>query len=281
VHAAIGAGHHVLCEKPFAHDAAEAATLLDAAERAGVVHLLGTEFRWGTGQALLTRTVRSGAIGTPRLATFLLHIPLLADPSAEVPSWWSRAESDGGWLGAHASHVVDQIRTTLGEIDGVSAALPSVVERDWTAEDSYSFRFRTVEGCDGIVQSSAADWGPIVQMVRIAGSTGAAWTEGDVVRVSDAQGTRTLEVPEDLATLPAEPPPSDLLVTAYDLLHSTGMDLGPYTRLAEVFRARIEGHAVPSDPAPATFADGLASMQIFDAVRASAASGGQWVQVAR
>src|SRR5262245_61239789 len=74
------AGKHVLCEKPFARDAAEARRMLEAAERAGVVHLLGTEFRFATGQALATRALRAGAIGEPRLASFMLQIPGLADP---------------------------------------------------------------------------------------------------------------------------------------------------------------------------------------------------------
>ena len=50
--AALEAGKHVLCEKPFAADAAEARTLLAAAEKAGVVHLLGTEFRFAPGRVL-------------------------------------------------------------------------------------------------------------------------------------------------------------------------------------------------------------------------------------
>src|SRR5438309_1555286 len=50
---AVAAGKHVVCEKPFARDAAEARQMLKAAEDAGVVHLLGTEFRWAPGQALL------------------------------------------------------------------------------------------------------------------------------------------------------------------------------------------------------------------------------------
>ncbi len=53
---ALRAGKHVLCEKPFARDAAEARVLLAAAEQAGVVHMLGTEFRFAPGQALLTRS---------------------------------------------------------------------------------------------------------------------------------------------------------------------------------------------------------------------------------
>ena len=80
---AIGAGRHVICEKPFARDAAEGRTMLAAARAAGVVHMLGTEFRWDAGQATLARTIRSGAIGEPRLATIVLHVPVLADPAAE------------------------------------------------------------------------------------------------------------------------------------------------------------------------------------------------------
>ncbi|HWW43573.1 MAG TPA: Gfo/Idh/MocA family oxidoreductase, partial [Acidimicrobiia bacterium] len=116
--AAARAGKHVLCEKPFARDAPEARRMLEAAEAAGVVHLVGTEFRWATGQALLRRVVTSGRIGAPRLATFILQIPLLADPAAEVPEWWSDGGRGGGWTGAQASHVIDQIRVTLGEFEG-------------------------------------------------------------------------------------------------------------------------------------------------------------------
>jgi predicted dehydrogenase len=41
---AIAAGRHVLCEKPFARDAEEGRRVLAAAQAAGVVHLLGTNF---------------------------------------------------------------------------------------------------------------------------------------------------------------------------------------------------------------------------------------------
>ena len=43
---AVAAGKHVLCEKPFARDLDEARAMLQAADAAGVVHLLGTEFRF-------------------------------------------------------------------------------------------------------------------------------------------------------------------------------------------------------------------------------------------
>lgn len=82
---------------------------------------------------------------------------------------------------------------------------------------------------------------------------------------------------DDLGVGPPEPPPADLLVTAYDLLHSFGIDFGPYVRLCEHFRARIEGTPPPPGPAPATFADGVANMAVLDAIRASDAAGGAFV----
>ena len=56
---AIAAGKHVLCEKPFARDAGEARRMLEAAEAAGIVHMLGTEFRYSTAQAHATRAAVS------------------------------------------------------------------------------------------------------------------------------------------------------------------------------------------------------------------------------
>jgi predicted dehydrogenase len=212
-------------------------------------------------------------IGTPRLATFMLHIPLLADPGAEVPPWWSDAAQGGGWLGAQGSHAIDQIRTTLGEFDTVSASLPHVADHGWTAEDAYLVHFRLRSGTVGVMQSVASDRGPMLFATRVAGTAGTAWSEGDRVRIADADGTRDVPCPAELAVLAPDPPPADLMVSAYDLLHSTGIDLGPYTRLAQRFRDLILGHDVPDDPAPATFVDGVASMQVLDAIRLSAAEG--------
>jgi predicted dehydrogenase len=276
----IAAGKHVVCEKPFTRDLDEARALLAAAEAAGVVHLLGAEMRFMPGQALLTRTVRDGSIGEPRLATLLLHIPLLADAGAEVPAWWSDAGAGGGWLGAHAPHVVDHVRTMLGEITAVSASLPRIVERAWTAEDGYVVHFRCASGAVGVMQATAADRGPMLFVTRVVGTGGTAWAEGDRVQVADEHGTREIAMPAELVVEPPSAPPADLLVSEYDMLHAFGIDYGPYTRLMEHFRTRIEGTTPPAGPEPATFADGVANMAVLDAIRASAASGGAQVAVA-
>jgi predicted dehydrogenase len=276
--AAVGEGKHVVCEKPFARDAGEARTMLRAAEEAGVVHFLGTEFRFSTAQALSNRLLRDGAIGEPRLATFLMLMPLLADPAAEVPDWWASEAEGGGWLRAHATHVVDNVRDTFGEFDGVCASVSLTAPRAMTADDGFSILFRTRSGVEGIMQSSAGTWGPPVIVRRYSGTAGTIWFEGDDVWVADAAGSRTVEPPADLVVVPPESPPTDFMATAYDRMHAHGTDLGPYTRLYEVFRDTIGGAPLPTDPAPATFADAVADTEVMDAILRSVAER-TWVEV--
>ncbi|HUI48316.1 MAG TPA: Gfo/Idh/MocA family oxidoreductase [Acidimicrobiia bacterium] len=277
VGAALDAGKHVLCEKPFARDAPEARSLRAQAERSGVVHLLGTEFRFDTGQALLARAVRDGCVGQPRLAMLLLHVPVLADADAELPDWWRDADQGGGWLGAHGSQVIDQVRVTLGEFTSVSASLLHVADRavadtGVTADDGFVVHFRLDSGVAGVMQSTAADRGPMVIETRVIGTDGSAWIDGlgSTVRVSDADGPRKLAVPPDLVTAPPGSPPASTLETTYEQMIGHGLDLGAYTRLAEHFRARIKGVEPPPGPQPATFADGVADMAVLDAMRRSA-----------
>src|SRR6185503_14663011 len=155
---ACAAGRHVLCEKPFALDAVEAALMLEAARRAGVTHLVGHEFRWAPDRALVARAIATGAIGEPRTFSLVQYVPLVADPAARVPEWWFDPRRGGGWLGASGSHVVDQVRTWVGEIASVSAALPTVSARDAGAEDSFVVRVTTRGGAHGVLQQTAASW---------------------------------------------------------------------------------------------------------------------------
>ncbi|HUY22147.1 MAG TPA: Gfo/Idh/MocA family oxidoreductase [Acidimicrobiales bacterium] len=277
---AIAAGKHVLCEKPFARNTAEGRAVLAAAQQEGIVHLLGTEFRYDAGQALLADAVRAGLVGAPRIATWLMHVPMLADPGAQLPEWWADADAGGGWLGAHGSQLIDQIRVTLGEFEGVSASVIHVVERPMTADDGFVIHFRMRTGCVGVLQSTASDRGIIVE-TRVTGSTGSAWIEGvgDTVRVADASGVRRLPVPDDLRGDPAPPLPDGAVTTTYEQMITFGVEYGPYTRLAAAFRDRILGRPA-AGPQPATFADGVAQMAVLDAVRHSARAGGAWTEVA-
>jgi predicted dehydrogenase len=276
---AVAAGKHVLCEKPFARDLAQAREMLRAADDAGVVHLLGTEFRFAPGQALLTRAVRSGMIGEPRFMLFALQLPTLHDPAAEMPAWWDDAAEGGGWLGAHGTHVIDQVRTTVGEITRVSAALETLSPRPMTADDTYTVQFETADGATGLLHSSCAAGGQFVVATKVTGTRGSAWAQGDEIWVDTGAGPTQLPPADDLPAVAPVPPPRELLSTTYDMWHSTGMDLAPYTRVYEVMRDRILGYEVSDDPVAGTFADGVANQAVVDAIRASSADRG-WTEVA-
>jgi predicted dehydrogenase len=216
---------------------------------------------------VIQRAITIGAIGEPRLCTLVQHVPLVADLDTKVPPWWFDETAGGGWLGASGSHVVDQVRTWLGELAEVDASLSVVSDRDGVAEDTFTVRLRLASGAEGVLQQTAAAWGPYAGMTRVAGTKGSVWLEGDVAWIADADGTRVLDVPDDLALPPA---PAERDDTRHRFTH---LELGPFTRLCEVLRAAIEGAAAPSPVAPATFAEGVANTRVLDAIRESAATG--------
>jgi len=279
-HKAIALGKHLICEKPFARDVAEGEALEEAAERAGVVALLGTEFRFDAGQAMMARCIASGAIGEPRLATLLLHVGMLADPSVELPEWWADAKQGGGWLGAHGSQVIDQIRFALGEFAAVSATLPRLGTGGMSADDSFIVQFRLASGCMGTMQSTCADRSPQMIETRVAGTAGSVWIDGlgSDVFVADADGTRRIPVDDDLEGGETSPPPESALETDYERMIGLGIDVPAYTRLVHCFRALIEGRELPSRSTPARFADGVAALRVLEAVRRSAAEN-CWVDI--
>ena len=274
--AALRAGRHVLCEKPFALTTNEARDLVDAAERAGVTALVGHEFRWATDRAVLGRAIADGLIGEPRFATVVQFVPLVADPDVRMPQWWFDASLGGGWLGASGSHLVDQVRVWLGEFTTVSASTRVVSDRRVSAEDTFTVRARMNNGCDVVLAQTAGAWGAMTGITRIAGTRGTVWIDGTTAMLADRAGTRALPVPSDLVlpVLPAAPAAVDDSAHAY-----THLELGPYTRLAECFLAGVCGRP-PSDAVPIpTFADGLAGMRVLEAIRASAAADGARVNV--
>ncbi len=263
----IGHGCHIMCEKPFASNATEGAALLEAAEKAGVVHMVAHEFRWLPERALFGRAIADGLIGDPRFLVMDQFIPFCADPEARLPKWWFDADAGGGWLGAGGSHLLDQIRAWLGDFASVSAKLMVVSDRSDVADDSYSLRFTLKNGVEGSMQQAAGAWGPPATLWRCAGSTGTVWIDAGKVMVADKAGTRELPMPDDLL-LPLPP------VDPSSPNRPASFEMGPFTRLAEALLAAVEGRETKAPVAIPTFRDGLATMRVMDAIRASSADGG-------
>ena len=271
---AIARGCHVLCEKPFAFDAEQGAALLASAEAAGIVHMVAHEFRWLPERALFGRAISEGLIGDPRFLVMDQFIPFCADPEARLPKWWFDKDAGGGWLGAGGSHLIDQIRAWFGDFQSVSANLLTVSDRADVADDTYSMRFRLANGMEGSMQQSAGAWGTPATMWRCAGSKGTVWLENGKVMVADKTGARELPVPDDLL-LPPLPAAADPISSAR-MSHS---EIAPFTRLCEAMRDAIEGRAASLAVSPPTFRDGLASMLVMDAMRASSTNAGELVRL--
>jgi predicted dehydrogenase len=266
---AIARGCHVICEKPFAFDAAEAEALVAAADEAGIIGLVGHQWRWQPERALFGRAIAEGLIGTPRFLVLDQFIPFCADPESPLPAWWFDVESGGGWLGAGGSHIIDQVRAWLGEFRSLSANLFLVSDRKVAADDSYSMRFALECGVEGSMQQTAGAWGPMATLWRCAGTHGTVWTDQGKVFVADKAGTRELPLPAELA-LPSDP--------------ATGkpyapFDLAPFVPLCMALRDAIEGRSPQSPVALPTFRDGLAAMRVLDAMRSSSAQGGALKQI--
>jgi len=148
--AAVAAGRHVLCEKPMALSAAEAAEMLAAAERARVVHLIDHELRFNPNRRKVKRLIAEGFLGQPRHALITAMSPGRRDPTLPW-GWWYDAARGGGLLGAVGSHQIDLLRYWLGEIESASGTLDAVI-RERPAPDGSG---RRLNGSLGLVSIQA------------------------------------------------------------------------------------------------------------------------------
>lgn len=250
---ALAAGAHVLCEKPFALDVALAQAMASAAEAAGCVGLVAHEFRFAPDRALVARLIADGAIGTPRFATLVQHLSLVADRATPVPSWWFDESRGGGWLLASGSHVVDQVRHWLGEVATVRSGRR--LHRGDDADDSFTAQLTMESGCEVTVAQTAAAWGPPSGITRVVGTAGTIWIDGaGSVWLADA------EHPSGrlLADAPTAEPSDD------PRHRFTHLELGPFTELCRQFATAIDGGGKGE---AATFADGVAAQRVLDAIR--------------
>jgi predicted dehydrogenase len=271
---AVAAGKHVVCEKPFGLNLSEARTMYEEAERAGIIHILGTEFGFDAAQALLRRVVQAGTIGTPAYAMILLHMGVLADVDAEVPSWFDQAEQGGGWLRGAGSHSIDLIRSTLGDFASVAGSVQRLRPRPGvTSDDSFTMNFSLECGVEGLIQSSAATLGPPLLATKMVGSTGVAWidplTRTVVIDVGD--GPQEVPFPPDLVSPPPMPPAPELINTTYDQWHSTGNEAVISGRMYRAVRSLILGEDRSTPELLPTFADGAAIQAIIEALETSSA----------
>ncbi len=256
VRAALAAGKAVLCDKPFALDAREAAALEAEARTVGAIALCNFEFRYAPGRVRLRELLHDGTVGAVE------HVQLLhCSTGSRVPlrkwGWLFDRTLGGGWIGAWASHAVDNLRFVFDtEIVAVQAMLRTDVrERPddvgkmhvCTAEDGLTASLGLANKATVAIDSTFAAVANVVPRLTVFGTNA-------VVEVVADERITIRPLSGDAETID---------------LGSTGTDrhLEPMRRFAEVVRDAVTTGDVP-DLAP-TFADGRACDAVLDQLRAA------------
>jgi predicted dehydrogenase len=270
--AAFAAGKHVLCEKPFALDAAQAAEMRDAADGSGLTAMVGHEFRWTPQRAFIRDLVAEGYIGAVRLCTIELFLDRYVTPTPRPWTWLAAKAEGGGLLGALGSHYIDALRHWFGEVASVSGRLailrPDLVDpatnrpvRSET-DDTYQFTLTFAGGAVATMIASFAATPTRGAKIAVMGDRGTLIAEhpgpnpladGIVIASRDGAALQPLETPAKYA-LPRD-----------DRDHR----LAAFRALVRAFGAGIDGG---TSPAP-NFTDGLRCQEVLDAVQASSESG--------
>ena len=146
----------VLCEKPMALNAGEAARMVEKAKSAGVLALIDHELRFLNSRRVMRGMLETGAIGSVRHCNYVFRSDYrgIADRAWD---WWSDEAMGGGALGAIGSHVVDSFRWMLStEVTNVLGMLTTHIKqrpdkanggmREVTTDDEAKLLFRFADG---------------------------------------------------------------------------------------------------------------------------------------
>ena len=270
--AALAAGKHVLCEKPFAIDAKQAEEMRAAAEKAGRTAMIAHEFRHTPQRAYIRQLIADGYIGKFQLCTIELFLDRYVTAQPRALTWNAYKAEGGGLLGALGSHYIDGLRFWFGEIASVTgwlAALrPDVVDATTgkivkaETDDTFSFTMTFRNGGMATMISSFATTPTRGAKIAVMGDKGTLLAEqpgpnplenGVVIASHDGAPLRALETPPQYTPFAD---PRDHRLMAFRLLVSD------FTKGVE------QG----TSPAP-NFTDGLRCQQVLDAVRKSSESG--------
>ena len=113
---ALEMGKHVLCEKPMAMNAKEAAEMAEAAKRSGKLLMIGFVRRFGNDCAILRDFIKSGSFGD------IYHIKASYLRRMGNPGGWfgEKSKSGGGPLIDLGVHIIDLSRYLMGNPKPVS-----------------------------------------------------------------------------------------------------------------------------------------------------------------
>jgi predicted dehydrogenase len=291
---AIGAGKHVLCEKPVALDSAQAAEMADAADAAGVATAVCFENRWGREKLAVWREVSEGLLGSPYFARVAIAADYFHPVRPLMSEWMYRLADGGGYLLGMASHDIDYLYCLFGVPEAVCAdvraTIPVRTRADGSAfsadaDDTASLLLRWDSGVRASISLTTVGLHSGSRYrFEAFGSGGTAEIDGTVFGGTVRAG-RAGE--EGLRELPL----SDAAVSDPSAIPATGRRSAPIRALAlmlerwlpQVRGAEGTGAAAPGagygpTPGVPTLRDGLVVQRVIDAARRSS-DGAGWVSL--
>lgn len=266
--AALERRRHVLLEKPFALNLAQAKELAALAKTQGVVNLVNHEFRYQPARAAITRLIAEGRLG--RLEHIAVRDRLSGwarDPARRL-TWLTDRQRGGGYLGALGSHHVDTLLLWAGPIRRVFCRLHSLAptvagvspaHQAITADDCFTLLAEFESGATAVIDLFG---GARARRERfeVFGSEDslAIVSERRFGRPNADGGVDELPIPDDLDFPPTPEMPL----------------LAPFRVLLARLRAAIR----EGKPIAPGFADGVEIQKVLDAARKSDQSG-TWVEI--
>ncbi len=129
------AGKHVLCEKPLARTAKEAAAMLEAVTQAGVKHAVAFNYRFVPAIRQAKLLIESGALG-PIYHYRAVYLQEWILPHYNAPLGWrlDKKVAGSGALGDLGAHIIDLGRFLVGEFRTVSAVARTFIRERPLAE---------------------------------------------------------------------------------------------------------------------------------------------------
>ena len=114
--AAAQAGKHIYCEKPLATTSADAARIVAAVEKSGVISIVGFNYLKNPAQAFAKQLIASGELGEITLFRGTFDQDFLANP--DIPFSWrlDRTLAGTGALGDLGSHTIAFAHFLVGDI---------------------------------------------------------------------------------------------------------------------------------------------------------------------
>ena len=254
---AIDGGHAVVCDKPFGLDATQARAMAERAAAAGVIGLVNFEFRYDAGRRHVKALVDGGELGPCEHVSWT-HISSGSRVPLRSYGWLFDRASGGGWLGAWGSHALDALVWWLGPLTVTAAELSTAIARRpdregvmraCDADDTVRVWLETAAGTTVAIDSTFAAPASTAPRIVIVGADAVAEVVADHrVVVTRADGTRTeWRAPE--ADAGADPHLASMLAWA--------------VAVRDAVRTGVIARGVP------TFADGVATAHVIDAIRAA------------